>query len=177
MCIERYEDVDRISFGERDNPSAFSRTGLGLWNMIKPDVVEYGGDWIREKNANPNLSYESITSPELIKATGTAYARDTIGTSFAAPKVTHIAAQLQKLYAFEDANLYRALIVQSARLPGEKFKDPRVEDLRYFGYGIPNLERATKNTDNRITLIATEKLRLKRRMCILLQFQTNYVVL
>jgi hypothetical protein len=27
----------------RDYPSAFSRAGLGIWGVIKPEVVKYGG--------------------------------------------------------------------------------------------------------------------------------------
>jgi hypothetical protein len=31
-------------------PSAFSRSGPGIWDVIKPEVVEYGGDFIRTNN-------------------------------------------------------------------------------------------------------------------------------
>ena len=43
--------------------------------------------------------------------------RDETGSSFAAPKVARIAAQLQRLLPDQPALLYRALIVQSARWP------------------------------------------------------------
>ena len=66
--------------------------------MIKPDVVEYVGDVAKEKNANPLLSYEPDISPELVKSTyggGNGVGRDSVGTSFAAPKVSYIVAFLQ----------------------------------------------------------------------------------
>lgn len=47
----------------------FPGTGLGLWGMIKPDVVEYAGDIAKEKNSNPNLSNDPTISPELVKST------------------------------------------------------------------------------------------------------------
>ena len=58
--------------------------------------------------------------PELVRSTmhgGPAVDRDEVGTSYAAPKVTKIAARLQSVLPDESSLLYRALIVQSARWP------------------------------------------------------------
>lgn len=118
--------------------------------MVKPDVVEYAGDWAVEKNTNPNLSNEASISPELVKSTyggGLGVGNDTVGTSFAAPKVAHIAAHLQRLFPGEPSILYRALIAQSARLPDQIFLNPTINDIRHYGYGIPDLRRATENSE------------------------------
>jgi len=158
ICITKFENDEKESFGAKDYPSSFSRTGLGLWNMIKPDLVEYGGDFAKEKNTNPNILNEPSISPELVRSTyhsGSAVGRDSVGTSFAAPKVTHIAAHLQRLYPDESPNLYRALLVQSARLPDFAFANPNQDHIRHYGYGIPNLQRAVENSEKRITLIAS----------------------
>jgi len=165
VCLTKFDNDLKESFGAKDDPSSFSRTGLGLWGMIKPDVVEYAGDVAKEKNTNPNLSYEASISPELVKSTyggGNGVGRDSVGTSYAAPKVAHIAANLQRLYPEESANLYRALIVQSARLPGSIFSNPEIKHIRYYGYGIPDLRRATENSEKRITLIASGDLSAKQ---------------
>ena len=165
ICFTKFDNDLKESFGAKDDPSSFSRTGLGLWGMIKPDVVEYAGDVAKEKNANPNLSYEAAISPELVKSTyggGNGVGNDSVGTSYAAPKVAHIAANLQRLYPEESANLYRALIVQSARLPGSIFSNPVIKHIRHYGYGIPDLRRATENSEKRITLIASGDLSAKK---------------
>lgn len=165
VCINKLDTDLKESFGAKDDPSSFSRAGLGLWGMIKPDVVEYAGDVAKEKNANPNLSYEASISPELVKSTyggGNGVGNDSVGTSYAAPKVAHIAANLQRLYPEESANLYRALIVQSARLPGNIFSNPEIKHIRHYGYGIPDLRRATENSEKRITLIASGDLSAKQ---------------
>ncbi|MEK7088738.1 MAG: S8 family peptidase [Patescibacteria group bacterium] len=165
VCLDKFDDGLKESFGQKDQPSSFSRTGLGLWGMIKPDVVEYGGDFVKEKNANPNISHEASISPELVKSTyggGSEVGNDTVGTSFAAPKVAHIAANLQRLYPEESTNLYRTLIAQSARLPSAIFDVPTVNDIRHYGYGIPNLQRAIENSEKRITLIASGDLSAKQ---------------
>lgn len=160
-----YEDADKISFAKKDLPSAFTRSGPGLWGMVKPDVVEYGGDLLREKNGNPNLSTHNDVCPELVCSTlngGRAVNRTDIGTSFAAPKVTRIAAELQRLFPDDTINLYRALIAQSARLPGDRFKAPTYQDMCLYGYGIPSLERATQNSPYRVSLYATDKIAPKK---------------
>lgn len=156
-----YEDDEWVSLGKRDEISSFSRTGPGIWNMIKPDVVEYGGGYVVSKNGDFIINNNEHTSPELVRSTlhgGNAIGRDSVGTSFAAPKVSHIAAQLLKLYPNENINLIRALIVQGARLPGTLFTDPTTQALKFYGYGIPSLSRVTDNTDYRATFYITGNL-------------------
>jgi hypothetical protein len=55
ICNGEYEDTDLVSFGKIDFPSSFSRSGLGIWDSIKPELVEYGGDFVYEKDQDyPN---------------------------------------------------------------------------------------------------------------------------
>jgi hypothetical protein len=166
VCIDEFEDIDTISFGRHGDISSFSRSGYGIWNTIKPDVVEFGGDYIREKNSNPNLRTREETSPELVRSTltgGSSIGRDSIGTSYAAPKVAHIAAAIAAQHPDETCLTYRALIAQSARWP-QKFFESEVNEerpLRFFGYGIPNIERATQNSAFRITMLASNEIAAK----------------
>ena len=73
-----------------------------------------------------------------------AYSKDGVGTSFAAPKVAHIAAHIQNLFPAASPLLYRALIVQSARWPGwaenddDKDKVLRSDWLRASLFGTGN---------------------------------------
>lgn len=155
-----FEDDNWQSLGNENDVSAFSRIGEGIWGKIKPDVVEYGGGLIASKSSVKTVTENSTTSPELIRSTlhgGSAYGKDTVGTSFAAPKVAHIVAQLLKLYPDEDVNLIRALVAQGARLPNGLNINPTVQSIKYYGYGIPSLERVTKNTEQRITFYNTGK--------------------
>ncbi|MEX2596401.1 MAG: S8 family peptidase [Salibacteraceae bacterium] len=167
ICHDEFEDDDVCSFGKNGFPSSFSRTGLGIWGTIKPEVVEFGGDWIYEKADYRNLSQRPNTSIDLVRSTlhgGPSKAKDGIGTSFAAPKVASIAAELQRLFPEESTLLYKTLIIQSARWPDRIFKDnvPRLNFLRLYGYGLPNLERATGNNDWRVTLVNSGSLAPKK---------------
>lgn len=154
------EDDFWVSIGEQDEVSSFSRIGLGIWGSIKPEVVEYGGALKRTKD-NSYRTSNNGTSIELINSTldgSSAYSDDNIGTSFAAPKVAYIVGELKKLYPEENINLIRALVVQGARLPKNLFKAPSLDVIRYYGYGIPNLDRVTKNTEQRITFYSTNQI-------------------
>lgn len=121
--------------------------------------MEYGGTHAYNKGSNPPiLSTPPEVCPELIRKSpqGPAFARDAIGTSFAAPKVTYIATQIEKSLPEAPALLYRALIAQSARWPQKAnglTKEDCVSMLRHIGYGIPDVHRATSNDEYRITLI------------------------
>ncbi len=150
----KYEDEDRESFAKEDEPSSFTRSGPGIWNMIKPDVVEYGGDYIREKTPTALISLEPISAVEVVKSTldGSNAIGFDVGTSFAAPKVSHIAGFILNEIPSASANLIRTLIVQSARRPENIFRTPTINNIRTYGYGIPNKIRATQNHEGRITL-------------------------
>ena len=178
-------------------PSAFSRTGPGIWNVIKPEVVEYGGDAALSNNEPPDLQAGGVipaACPYLVRSTlygpGPAADRDTAGTSYAVPKVARIAAQIQRVLPAEPALLYRALVVQSAQWPAwaedllTRLRNPppgmtpqekqallasASSALRSLGFGIPDAERATTNTDHRTTLITSREIGIHAGECHIYQ--------
>jgi Subtilase family len=182
---------------ETGHPSAFSRSGFGIWSVIKPEIVEYGGDDVRTTNVPPDVQEGgriSAACPELVRSTafppGPPFDRDVTGTSFAAPKVARIAAQIQRVLPNEPALLYRALIVQSARWPTwaeallaqlrapnpngnpdqrAQLLDQVAQIVRRIGYGIPDESRATVNTDHRTTFITSGERLIHARECHIYQ--------
>ncbi len=163
-----YQAPSYSSIAQKDMPSAFSCSGLGIWDTIKPEVVEYGGDLVKDEGVPPKLTYHESICLELVRSTlngGPAIASDQVGTSFAAPKVYHIAARLASELPEESCLLYRALIVQSARWPEWRMADnvDQLHVLRQIGYGIPNLERCLGNSSNRITMITRGESRIQAR--------------
>src|SRR5690606_3859403 len=88
------------------------------------------------------------------------------------PKVSRIAARLQEILPEESCLLYRALIVQSARWPEWTVNAPSgdlLHVLRRIGYGIPDMERATTNTQHRTTLITAGENFIKASECHIYQ--------
>lgn len=182
---------------EPDFPSAFSRSGPGIWNVIKPELVEYGGDYIRTNNQPTDVQGGGgipAACPELVRSTmfppGPAVDRDATGTSFSTPKVARIAAQLQRLLPAEPTLLYRALLVQSAQWPAwaedvlsqlrapdeqqtqakrQQLLDNASQIIRCIGFGIPDETRATVNTDHRTTFITSAETPIRAGECHIYQ--------
>ncbi|HEY1794202.1 MAG TPA: S8 family peptidase [Opitutaceae bacterium] len=163
VALTTFADGSRQSLAAAEHPSAFSRAGFGMWDSIKPEVVELAGDYVRDGGNPPQLSCPPEVCPELVRSTlhavGPGFARDAIGTSFAAPKVAHIAARIASMYPAQSSLLHRALVVHSARWPAWAENAPpteRLNILRTIGYGLPDIIRATDNTEHRVTLISNE---------------------
>lgn len=182
---------------ESGHPSAFSRSGFGIWGVIKPEVVKFGGDAVRNDASTPDVLVGGRIDgvcPDLVRSTmyppGPANARDAAGTSFAAPKVARVAAAAQQALPDEPSLLHRALVVQSAHWPEWaenalaelRSLDPvrdrdrrqllisRVSDvIRWIGYGLPDEARASTNTDHRTTLITSGATEIKAGECHLYQ--------
>jgi len=171
-----YQNPPLKSVAEVDYPSSFSCSGLGIWDTIKPEVVEYGGDYVIDSPTSPSFTKPEPVCPELVRSTlygGKAISSDAVGTSFAAPKVTHIAATLATIFPQESTLLYRALIVQSARLPNwtNESAAKLYQGIRTMGYGIPNLDRALGNSPNRVTLTTQGNEVIRARQAKIYQVQ------
>ncbi|MBD2565240.1 MULTISPECIES: S8 family peptidase [Nostoc] len=163
-----YTNPPLSSIAKQNYPSSFSCSGPGIWENIKPEVVEYGGDYVIDSLTSPSFTTPELVCPELIRSTrdgGKAFSADAVGTSFAAPKVTHIAAALEAAFPQESTLLYRALIVQSARLPRwtNNSNANLCHAIRTMGYGIPDINRALGNSLNRVTLTTRAIERIQAR--------------
>ncbi|WP_256874506.1 S8 family peptidase [Nostoc sp. C057] len=154
-------------------PSPFTRTGFGVDGMIKPDVVDFGGDLVldlsyRETLGLPKVnvlpdSVAGVSVLTLCKDFKSSLFHICSGTSFAAPRVANLAAQLFTKYPQASSNLIRALIVNSAVLPkeipaefkcnGKKSQSKQIrKQLAIYGNGQPDLQRAMYSAENYVVL-------------------------
>ena len=164
-----FRDHSLASISRPEHPSCFSRSGFGMWNTIKPDVVDYGGDQCTQHHPPPVSAPLPVdVCTHLVRSTyhgGPSTGYDAVGTSYAAPKVAALAAELQKLLPGRSPLLYRALIVNSARWPRwaeqEQDREQRAKIFRWLGYGLPDWSRALRNDVSRVTLITHEHLTLR----------------
>ncbi|EDX82883.1 peptidase families S8 and S53 domain protein [Synechococcus sp. PCC 7335] len=147
-------------------PSPFTRRGFGVDGMIKPDLIDFGGDLVIDRTRIiPNEPGASIMTFAR-DFTGSMF-RAYCGTSFAAPRVANIAAQLFTLFPNATSNLIRALIASSAELPGElpsvlqeqKRNDTKqlAKQLQVFGYGHPDVTRAKYSAENYAVLLEDDR--------------------
>jgi subtilase family protein len=88
----------------RSELSAFSRRGPGPFGGIKPDLVAHGGNCFGDGKTSDRIGAHGLA------ASGTAWECD-FGTSFSAPLVSAMGAQLFDHYGSPHANLVRALLL------------------------------------------------------------------
>ena len=153
-------------------PSPFTRVGPGYKGMVKPELVEVGGNVItgRHQPTN-NIGGKIISLNKDFIQEGRLFSAD-IGTSFSAPKVSNCIARLWNKYPGYSTNLIKAIVLSSTSIPAErpgflqdiKLSDNKQEEiaslLNVYGYGIPSLDKATFSLDNRVLLIADDKIKL-----------------
>lgn len=140
-------------------PSPFTRTGFGVDGMVKPELVDFGGDLVLSGGRLiPNEPGVAILT--LAKDFNRSLFRAYCGTSFAAPRVANLAAQLFTQYPNASSNLIRALIANSANYPSEipdlfqgDTTQSKQDRLRLYGYGQPDLNQAKFSTENRVILL------------------------
>lgn len=172
-----------ISAGLKNYPSVFTRIGKGVNKSIKPDFVDYGGNYsLRQIAGGSNRWFttdQNLMEPTLNHTTEKIF-KGWCGTSFSAPHVTHIAARLERslerqLNQKPSANLIRAMLANSACCSEEMEKwGLDSTDVHYTGLDNPKRERLMRlngygkiseqsfiSTDNIVTLFAEDKLNLR----------------
>ncbi len=135
--------------------SPFSRTGVNAGKgRFKPDVVHWAGNWTWNDRLDVYAPNDPATSV-IVASNQPGQALDwTCGTSFAAPRVAHIAADVLTQYPGSSANLVRALILLSSR-PSAAMKSlmpDRSARQSATGAGQPDPELAVSSGGNRVIL-------------------------
>jgi subtilisin family serine protease len=147
-----------------DQPSPFSRTGPGPGGALKPEIVEYGGNYAVDlRDASESFHTNALLgepAPAFDFAARGGLLRDFVGTSFAAPHAAHLAARVLEQYPGASSNLVRALIVAHAVVPepAKLIARNEAERRRLVGYGRPRAERCVHSLDNCVSLVVDEKL-------------------
>lgn len=173
----------RISAGKKDYMSVFTRIGKGVNKAIKPELVDYGGNYaVTQAIRGKSKWYQNdqkLLEPTLNNTNDKIF-KGWCGTSFSAPHVTHIAARIERalqeqLNEKPSANLIRALLVNSAKCSDEMLSwAESSNDAFYTGKTNPKQERRLRligfgraddgilySDDNRVTLFAEDSLGLR----------------
>lgn len=151
--IADVESSKSVAFN--NEPSPFTRTGKD--GFKKPDVVHFGGNLDKFGNFN-GLGVKGFS----IKPNHLA---EDIGTSFAAPVVSQITAQIyeylniSKQWSEPPIDLTKALLLHSSQynLPANSSIDPSVIE-RAVGFGIPDFGRALDCAESVATFVFYDKI-------------------
>ncbi|SJM95158.1 S8 family serine peptidase [Crenothrix polyspora] len=159
---ERYgaEQIKTI-IAEENQPSPFTRTGSGINGMIKPELVEYGGNLILSDNRG-KISEDRGGKIAVInnKTTGDIIKFD-YGTSFSAPKVAHLAGKIANQFPQRSGNFIKNMMLAGAGYPFSPNKDfysakdkkeAETKHLSICGFGLSDFERAVNSYSNRAVL-------------------------
>lgn len=136
----------------------FSRSGPGLGTNAKrankPDVTHYGGNLVVNDTGNivHNDLGASLISTSTRGSGGQIFATVN-GTSYAAPAVARVAADIAYAYPDASGNLVRALLAAgSTPTPPAANLSEQHRRNRVYGLGLPNVERATSSDARRVTM-------------------------
>lgn len=161
-------NINRKPVAFERQPSPFTRSGPGINDFIKPELVECGGN-ILVDNGLKRYAEDAGCSVVAASSDIGKLVQRSIGTSLSSPRVVNIAARtLVVLQQFARAqgiplavgsNLLRAMIVNSARVHPDAIdlfssKSGRQKKawIDLCGYGEPSLERATVVNKTRAVL-------------------------
>lgn len=137
----------------QDNASPFTRCGPGIRNEIKPELIDYGGNYLLDEEGGQVRQNRALGMAVATHQLTPALLHDS-GTSLAAPRTTHklglVLADLRALGINPSADLLKAFLVNSAKYPlGEEdltsFKTAVGANqwLNVLGYGMADDVRAT----------------------------------
>ena len=163
----------KFSPAKTNYPSPFTRVGPGYKGMIKPELVEEGGNIIISPNdplKNPDISGNLIVFNSNWIKDGKLFTVD-CGTSFSTPKVSNQVARLINNYPDYSSNLIKALLIASAEIPEDRpgklneitYNDSNeklLDLLKVYGYGKPDLNRAISSISNNVLLIEERKIKI-----------------
>lgn len=136
-----------------DGVSPFTRSGPGAFKGNKPDLVHYGGNWVIRRTGELAISDAGTSSISLaITDTGRLFGHGN-GTSYAAPRVARVAADVLGAYPDASANLVRALVALSASVPGPVTAEFADKAPLVVGQGLPRAERAVASSARRVVLM------------------------
>jgi hypothetical protein len=159
------ESVSFRAIAQPKEPSPFTRSGPGIGGGIKPELCDFGGNFAFDGSFQPNQANNAVRT-SLRSCSIVSFNHEYLkrlfttdnGTSFAAPRVAHLAAKIFGVYPDASANLVRALLASSASIPEEAERClsscEKNAALMVCGYGLPDFDHAQGSDRNRVVLYA-----------------------
>ncbi|MDJ1179070.1 S8 family peptidase [Roseofilum sp. BLCC_M91] len=165
----KYPNDARIAIAKVEKyPSPFTRSGFGVDGMIKPDLVEFGGGFILDRDRIDHNDWGPAIITLNKNFQGSSLFKAYVGTSFSAPRVANLAAKLFTKFPNASSNLIRSLIADSAQIPTNipSSLDQDLSKQKIYGYGQPNFEKAAYSTENQVLLLEDHQSLPVGRYCI-----------
>jgi len=147
--IALYESPDSIV--KSHEPSPFSRRGPGANYIVKPDVVDYGGNISRTFNIS-KLGMKGLdVDGRVIEGNG---------TSYATPRIVQKFASVYDEMVEKDLLLAKAMIIHSARMNSRELLEQNQDNIKYYGFGMPTINATDilQCSEDEVTLVFRQKI-------------------
>ncbi|EOU1942759.1 TPA: S8 family peptidase [Clostridium perfringens] len=137
------------SLVKKDEPSPFSRRGPGASYIVKPDVVDYGGNC---------TNYGTCCDIGIKGLDPLGNLVECIGTSFSTPRVVKKFASILDEMNDKDLLLAKALLIHSAKINTGAIQNK--DDIKYYGFGMPHndVNDILRCNEHEITLVFKQKI-------------------
>lgn len=125
--VALFDSTDSIvKFNE---PSPFSRRGPGANYIVKPDIVDYGGNFSTSYKID-GLGVNGLDPlGKIIEGNG---------TSYSTPRSLQKYASIYEGMIEPDLLLAKAMLIHSARMNSRELLDEHPDNIKYYGFGIPS---------------------------------------
>lgn len=147
--IALYESPDSIV--KSHEPSPFSRRGPGANYIVKPDVVDYGGNISRSFSIS-RLGMKGLdVDGRVIEGNG---------TSYSVPRIVQKFASVYDEMVEKDLLLAKAMIIHSARMNSRELLEQNQDNIKYYGFGMPavNATDILQCSEDEVTLVFRQKM-------------------
>lgn len=148
--VALYDSEDSIV--KRNEPSPFSRRGPGANYIVKPDVVDFGGNLSKEYSI-VGLGMKGM-DPEGNVIEGN-------GTSYSTPRIAQKFAAIYDEMVDKDILLAKAILIHSARMNSRDLLDDNPDNIKYYGFGMPsvNVSDILLCSEDEVTLVFKQRVR------------------
>lgn len=145
------------SIVKRNEPSPFSRRGPGANYIVKPDVVDFGGN-LSKTYSIAGLGMKGMDPDgNVIEGNGTSYSTPRIAQKFAA---------VYDEMVEKDILMAKAILVHSARMNSRNLLDDNLDNIKYYGFGMPstNVNDILLCSEDEVTLIFKQRVKQKTHL-------------
>ena len=147
--VALFDSADSIV--KYNEPSPFSRRGPGANYIVKPDIVDYGGNLSTSYRID-GLGVNGLDiSGKIIEGNG---------TSYSTPRSLQKYASIYEEMVEPDLLLAKAMLIHSARMNSRELLDEHPDNIKYYGFGIPSADAQDilQCSKDAVTLVFKQKI-------------------
>lgn len=136
---------NEVSLVKANQPSPFSRKGPGANYMVKPELVDFGG--------NMTIAGD-ITGVGVLGLNENGDIVEGVGTSYSTPKISYKYAKIFDELVEKNPLIAKGFLIHDARI-SSKSLEMESDEIKYYGFGQPSLEpqNILNCSDNEISLV------------------------